>query len=159
VIEESPEGFIQRWREYAADVQVFARTEGSPLLECLAGSAILQLLDRTGPYQAGAGRRKVILNPMVEALEANPEGQAGLEVSGLGTLEGAGRVVARDGHTSVVDCEGIPLVVVVIGEDGQRFDEGSYVRFRAVPPVHGFVIAEEPRSQRRDAGESADEAM
>ena len=160
MIEESPEAFIQRWRAHAADVQLFPRTEGSPLLECLAGGSILQLLDRTGPYVAsGAGRRHVILNPMVEALEPNLDGVSGLEVSGLGALAGSGRVVMCEGRMSVVDCGGVPFVVAVVGDDAQELEAGGYVRFTALPPVHGFVVPEERSSQRRDAGESADDAM
>ncbi|MEJ2666045.1 MAG: hypothetical protein P8Z81_02915 [Deinococcales bacterium] len=158
MIEESPEGFIQRWREYAADVQLFPRTEGSPLLECLAAGAILQLLDRTGPYLAGSGRQRVILNPMVERLSPNPDQLTSLEVSGLGALKAAGRVIAGEGRMSVVDC-GVPLVVAVVGEDGERFDAGGYVQFEVLPPVHGFVIRDETRSKRRDAAENTDEAM
>lgn len=159
MIEESPEGFVQRWRGHAADVQVFPRTEGSPLLECLAGGAILQLLDRTGPYVAGAGRRRVILNPMAEAFRPNPDEACALEVSGLGALEVAGRVVAHDGCMSVVDADGVPFVVALVGEDGGEVADGAYVRFTALPPVHGFVIPEERTVPRRDDAENADEAM
>lgn len=158
MIEESPEGFIQRWREYAADVQLFPRTEGSPLLECLAAGAIVQLLDRTGPYLASSGHRRVILNPMVEQLLPNPQQATSLEVSGLGALKGAGRVIAGEGRMSVVDC-GVPLVIAVMGEDGERYDAGRYVQFEVLPPVHGFVIAEEARLPRRDVAENTDEAM
>jgi len=162
VIEESPEGFIQRWREYAAEVQVFPRTEGSPMLECLAAGAILQVLDRTGPYQGGSGRRRVIINPMVETLEPLPEPARRLEVSGLGTLEAAGQLVAREGRMAVVDC-GVPLIVAVLGDgeaaEGGSLEEGGFVRFTSVPPVHGFVIQELRRDHRADAGESADDAM
>jgi hypothetical protein len=160
MIEDSPESFIQRWRAFAADVQLFARTEGSPLLECMANGVIVQLLDRTGPYIAGPGRHRVILNPTVERLtgvEPGAEG-ASLEVTGLGELRGAGRVIGGEGRLTVVDC-GVPLVVSVMDEAAERFEDGSLVRFEGVPPVHGFVVLETTRSRRVDAGESADDAM
>jgi len=158
MIEDSPESFIQRWRAFAADVRLFARTEGSPLLECMADGVILQLLDRTGPYIAGPGPNRVILNPMVERLAAAEGVDVELEVTGLGELRGAGRVIGGEGRLTVVDC-GVPLVIAVMDGDAERFDEGRFVRFESLPPVHGFIVPPTSRSHRRDAGESADEAM
>lgn len=158
MIEDSPESFIQRWRAFAAEVQLFARTEGSPLLECMADGVILQLLDRTGPYIAGPGRHRVILNPMVDRLVEAEGEDVELEVTGLGQLRGAGRVIGGEGRLTVVDC-GVPLVIAVMDDDAERFDEGRLVRFEGLPPVHGFIVPERSSSHRRDAGESADEAM
>ena len=158
MIEDSPEGFVQRWRSFAAEVRLFARTEGSPLLECMADGVILQLLDRSGPYASGPGLRHVILNPMVERLTVAEEEVTSLEVAGLGELRGTGRVIAGEGKLTVVDC-GVPLVVAVMDDSSERFEEGRYVSFEVLPPVHGFVVPQAPRSQRRDAGESADDAM
>jgi hypothetical protein len=156
MIEDSPESFIQRWRSFAAEVQLFARTEGSPLLECLAAGVILQLLDRTGPYIAGPGPCRVILNPMVERL-AEAEGEdVELDVTGLGELRGAGRVIGGEGRLTVVDC-GVPLVIAVMDDDAERFDEGRYVRFEGLPPVHGFIVQQ--TGHRREARESIEEAM
>lgn len=157
MIEDSPDAFIQRWRAHAAEVQLFARTEGSPLLECMAGGAIVQLLERTGPYQAGPGRRRVILNAMVERLEPSSEGASGLEVDGLGDLRGRGRVVDRDGALAVVDC-GVPVVVAVLGDAGELPATGERVAFEVLPPVHGFVVPD-PSSRRRLVPESPDDAM
>jgi hypothetical protein len=158
MIEDSPEGFIHRWRSFAAEVRLFARTEGSPLLECMADGVILQLLDRSGPYASGPGLRHVILNPMVERLTAAEEETPALEVTGLGQLRGTGRVIGGEGEFTVVDC-GVPLVVAVMDEAAERFEEGRYVSFEGLPPVHGFVVPESSRSQRREAAESTDDAM
>lgn len=157
MIEDSPDAFIQRWRGHAAEVQIFARTEGSPLLECMAGGAIVQLLDRTGPYVAGPGRRRVILNAMVERLEPAADAGPALEVDGLGALRGRGRVVERDGALAVVDC-GVPVVVALLGDGNEAPATGDQVAFEVLPPVHGFVVPD-PASRRRLMPESPDDAM
>lgn len=157
VIEESPESFVQRWRSYAAEVQLFPRTEGSPLLECRVGDTILQLLDRTGPYVAAPGTRRVILNPMAERLEPADDEVRALEAAGLGALRGSGCVIGGDGRLTVVDC-GVPVVVAVMDEAAPRFPEGRFVSFEGLPPVHGFVV-EEQRWQRSGMPENTDDAM
>jgi hypothetical protein len=158
MIEDSPESFVQRWRAFAADVQLFARTEGSPLLECMADGVILQLLDRTGPYIAPPGPHRVILNPMVERLTEADGEDVELEVTGLGELRGSGRVIGGEGRVTVVDC-GVPLVIAVMGDDAAPVEEGRFVRFEGLPPVHGFLVPQTSHAQRRDALDSADEAM
>ena len=158
MIEDSPEAFIQHWRSYAAEVQVFARTEGSPLLECRANGVIVQLLDRGGPYVTAPGTHRVILNPVVEALSAAAEPARSLEVAGLGQLQGTGEVLVSEGRICVVDC-GVPLVVAVMAEDAERFEPGRYVRFEGLPPVHGFVVPPSAGARRREAGENTDDAM
>jgi len=158
MIEDSPEVFVQRWRAFAAEVQLFARTEGSPLLECMVDGVILQLLDRTGPYVAPPGRHRVILNPMVERLiGADGEGK-GLEVTGLGQLRGSGRVILGEGRVTVVDC-GVPMVIGVLDDGAAPFEEGRFVRFEGLPPVHGFLVPQTSGTQRRDAHDSTDDAM
>ena len=158
MIEDSPESFVQRWRAFAAEVDLFARTEGSPLLECMADGVILQLLDRTGPYIAAPGRHHVILNPMVERLTEVDGEEVELEVTGLGELRGSGRVIGGEGRVTVVDC-GVPLVIAVMSDGAAPVEEGRYVRFEGLPPVHGFLVPQSSRTHGRDAHDSADDAM
>ncbi|MFO7545037.1 MAG: hypothetical protein R6W77_06035 [Trueperaceae bacterium] len=73
MIEDSVDAFVTRWRGHAAEVELFPRHEGSPLLECRAGTALLQLFERTGPYLWRPGPGRVIIHPITEALEVIAE--------------------------------------------------------------------------------------
>lgn len=160
MIEESPEGFIQRWRGHAARVELFARPEGSPLLECRAGPAILQVLERTGPYRARPGAARLILNAVVDRLEPVDDGDGGgadgLEVLGLSRVRATGVVVAAEDGAVVVDC-GVPLVVTPLERAAPPPRAGQRVQFESLPPIHAFLVPEEGARRRRD--ESPDEVL
>jgi hypothetical protein len=156
MIEESPESFIQRWRRYAATVELFARTEGSPLIECRFGPAIVQLLERTGPYKAHTGPAQVIVNAMVERLEPAAGHARSVETLGLSRIRASGEVVAVEPDAVVVEC-GAPLVVSLLDTAAPAPVPGSFVSFEAVPPLHGFLVTEQRGRGRVE--ESPDEAM
>lgn len=143
MIEDSPESFIARWRDYAAQVELFPHTEGSPLLEVKAGTALLQLFERTGPYLGRPGPAKLIIHPIVDgALTCAPEGaEPGIEATGVSSFQAVGRVVAVDGRMTVIDA-GVPLVVAVLDEQiqGSAVKVGQLVSFSNRPPAHGFVL-------------------
>lgn len=69
MIEDSVDAFVTRWRGHAAEVELFPRHEGSPLFECRAGTAVLQLFERTGPYLWRPGAGRVIIHPVTDHLE------------------------------------------------------------------------------------------
>lgn len=73
MLEDSVDSFVARWRRYAADVELFPRHEGSPLLECRAGTALLQLFERTGPYLWRPGAARVIIHPVADTIEVLTE--------------------------------------------------------------------------------------
>jgi len=141
MIEESPEAFISRWRQYAADVEMFAHTEGSPLLECRVGGAVLQLFERTGPYLSRPGPTSMIVNPTTNQLEpldaenARPH----VESNGLGKMLAIGRVLAIDGKLAVIDA-GVPLVVSLDDNGHRKVAEGDMVRVTSDGPIHAFVV-------------------
>jgi hypothetical protein len=141
VFEESPDGFMARWREHAASVHVFSRTEGLPLLECEAGGAILQMLERTGPYIAPPGNARVIINPTAARVQVHGSGQRSLEATGIGQLRGCGLISRRDDPFLVIDA-GAPLVLGVQEELPAAATAGMWVSFEAVPPIHAFVVRE-----------------
>lgn len=165
MIEDGPDTFMQRWRRFAAEGVVFARPEGSPLLEVELDGVVVQLLERTNPYLGTPGRKRVLVQPTTEAVETpgDEEGADGsrvepfLEVPSRGALRAQGRVLEREGRLLVVDA-GAPLLVDVVGmgpEEGPR--EGDLVRFTARPPVHGFVVPTEatgPGASTRDVDEA-----
>lgn len=152
MIEESVESFLLRYRPYAALVEVLPHLEGSPLLECVVGTSVLHLLERTGPYLAKPGRAKVVLNATAERLEPAEAPGKKLEVTGLSRLRVAGLVLEREEDSLIVDA-GVPLVVNVFGALPLEFAVGDWIRFESVPPLHGFVVPAEARVERRRAGE------
>jgi hypothetical protein len=141
MFEESPDGFISRWRDHAASVRIFSRTEGLPLIECQAGGAILQMLERTGPYLAPPGAAKVIINPTARQVEVKESGEKQIEATGIGRVRVTGTITRRDDPFLVVDA-GAPLVVGVEEPLPPEAVPGAWVWFDAVPPIHGFVLRE-----------------
>ena len=79
MIEESVEGFVARWRTHPVRATAFARAEGSPLLELGIGDAVVQTLERTGPYLAPTGSVRVVLHAMTQAFDPAAEGERRLE--------------------------------------------------------------------------------
>lgn len=143
MFEDSPEAFISRWQKHAAEAQLFPHREGSPLIECRTGGAILQLFERTGPYLARPGKLRVIVHPVTDELVRVGEGGAAPELTstGISRITAAGRVVAVADRMVVVDA-GAPLVVGVLSELPAGLAVGELVRFESLAPVHGFVVAE-----------------
>lgn len=157
MIEDGPDAFLQRWRRYAADAVLFARPEGSPLLEAEVDGAVLQVLERTNPYLAVPGPARLLVNPTVTALQRAETSEPALSVPSRGGLEGAGVVLAREGRVVVVDA-GAPLVLACDpAPDEADAVVGAWVRFEARPPIHGFVLPPERRSGPAD-GRSVDDA-
>lgn len=157
MIEDGPDAFVQRWRRYAADAVLFARPEGSPLLEAEVDGAVLQVLERTNPYLAVPGPARLLVNPTASVLQRTDATGPELSVPSRGALEGAGVVLAREGRMVVVDA-GAPLVLACDpAPDDADAVVGAWVRFEASPPIHGFVLPPERRAGPSD-GRSVDEA-
>lgn len=147
MIEDGPDAFVKRWREYASDAVLFARAEGSPLLEAELGGTVVQLLERTNPYLACPGAAVLLVNPTAALIEVTEEASPELVVPTRGALAGRGRVVAADGHIVVVDA-GTPIVLACEDVPQQDVTEtGAWVRFEAAPPIHGFVLSAGARAR------------
>ena len=157
MIEESVEGFVARWRTHPVRATAFARAEGSPLLELGIGDAVVQTLERTGPYLAPTGSVRVVLHAMTQAFDPAAEGERRLESPGLGRVELAGVVVERDGPLVVVDA-GYPVVVGLDDPTGaaEPPSVGAWVRCVSLAPVHAFVL---PPERPRVAGVPTDELV
>jgi hypothetical protein len=146
MFEDSVEGFIARWRAHATDGVAFARAEGSPLLEVEVGNAVLQLFERTGPYEAPTGRLRLIVHAVARSwVVAPPEVGAvpSLAPSGLSRLRLAGRVVEAEAPLVVVDA-GVPVVLgldAAAGDGAASFPSvGSWLACDTEAPAHGFVL-------------------
>ena len=145
MFEESVESFITQWRPYAADVTLFAHTEGSPLLECRAAGAIFGVLERTGPYSADIGPARVILHLTTEYVEAATAPLRKVAVLGPSHLSVWGVVVLRQGPMIVVDA-GAPFVVGSFAPLSDTLAAGDWVTITGLPPVHGFVLPQPSRT-------------
>ena len=156
MFEESVETFIVRWRPFTADVRLFGRVEGNPLLEVEVAGAILQVLERTGPYRAAPGGARMILNATTDRVEAAGPGRKQIEPTGLSAARVTGVVLLREPTMLVVD-GGAPIVVGVHEPLDDGVGEGDTVVFEAVPPIHGFLMPFEPRVPGE--GTSKDELM
>lgn len=139
MLEESVEAFVLQWRTYATPVRLFAHTEGSPLLECQAGSSIFHVFERTGPYLARPGQAQLIINPMSEQVTAASEAKKKLEVRGLSHLAGQGLVLEKTPETVALDV-GFPLVLGVLGGVSEEIVAGDWLAFESLTPVHGFIV-------------------
>ncbi len=144
MFEESVESFITQWRPYAADATLFPHTEGSPLLECRAGSAIFGVLERTAPYAAPSGPAKLIVHLTTEQVALSEARERRLEVLGPSRLRATGLVILRQGRMVVVDA-GAPLVVGSFGALPEQLAAGDWVEVFGLAPVHGFVVTKTAR--------------
>ena len=150
MFEDSVDGFIARWRAHATDGFAFARAEGSPLLEVAVGDAVLQLFERTGPYEAPTGPVRLVLHAVAStwtrASSAAFEGAPSLSAVGPARLRVAGRVIESEAPLVVVDA-GVPVVLGLdpgsSGTSGvpDAFPEvGSWLTCDTLAPAHGFVL-------------------
>lgn len=156
MIEDSVEGFVARWRNHAVRATAFGRAEGSPLLELAIGDAVLQALERTGPYLAPAGPVLAVVHAVTDAFHPADGQERRLEAVGLGGVELVGPVVERDGPLCVVDA-GAPVVVALDGAAGATVpDVGTWVACVGAAPVHAFVV---PAPRRRADGVPTDELV
>ena len=141
MLEDSVEGFIARWRAHATDGVAFARAEGSPLLEVAVDDAVLQLFERTGPYDAPTGQVRLILHAVATRWSTADGGVPGLAAVGPASLRVAGSVVEREPPFVVVDA-GVPVVLALEPEDEPRAvpEIGAWIACETLAPAHGFVI-------------------
>ena len=145
MFEESVESFITQWRPYAADVTLFAHTEGSPLLECRAAGVIFGVLERTGPYSASIGPAKLILHLTTEHVTVSEEPLRSVAVLGPSHLKLWGLVVLRQGRMIVVDA-GAPFVIGSFAPLPDTLAAGDWVTVTGLPPVHGFLLPKVSRN-------------
>jgi len=158
MIEDGPDAFMKRWRAHAAEAVLFARPEGSPLLEAEVGPVIVQLLERTNPYGSDPGPARIIINPTA-TLATSEDATPHVHVPARGALEGRGTITATWEDVVVVDA-GIPLVIAIdkTGQAEERtFETGMHVSFEAAPPIHGFVVP--PEARRSTEARAVDEAQ
>ncbi len=139
MFEESVEGFVVQWKPYAARVELFARTEGSPLLECRVNNVIFSVFDRTGPYDAPPGEAQLIINPVTEYVAKTEERRKDIEVVSASRIRARGLVLVRQGRMVVVDA-GAPLVVGVFEGLDDDVSLGGWLEFESLAPIHGFVV-------------------
>ena len=145
MVEDGMDSLVARFAAHAATVEVSARVEGSPLLECVTDDLILHVFERTGPYLAARGPARVIIQPETASLtrlEHVPEAtERQIEVVAVSEFHVQGTVTMRDDPFVVVDA-GIPLVVSV-DDVPADLRVGDAVRFQSRAPVHGFVLPPE----------------
>jgi len=151
------EGFIDRWRRHAVDGVAFARAEGSPLLEVAVGGAIVQLFERTGPYEAPTGPVRLIVHAVASSWTTGSDEAPALSSTSPARLRLAGPVVEVDGPMVVVDA-GVPVVLGLdpLEPDAPRPVVGDRLACEALPPAQAFVLR---RSGPRGAAVAIDDQV
>lgn len=147
MFEDSVEGFIARWRGHAAEGVAFARAEGSPLLEVALGDAVVQLFERTGPYDAPAGPVRLVLHAVASRWQSPDVAEApSLGALGPARLRVSGRVVERDGDMLVVDA-GVPVVLGLdpAADAPAAPEPGHWLVCETLAPAQAFVLRERGR--------------
>ncbi len=104
------EGFVDRWRRHATEGVAFARAEGSPLLEVSVGGSVVQLFERTGPYDAPTGPVRLIVHAVVAAWAIDMGATVTLSAVSPARLRICGSVIELDGQLAVIDA-GVPVVL------------------------------------------------
>lgn len=143
-LENSEAEFMARYGDYAASGLLYPQPEGSPLLEFAAGGRVLYLFDRCGPYAAPPGPARVVVNGLLdldgtEVLgEAAPPTRATLNLVGISAAEGCGQIEHVLGRSWVVRAR-LPLVLSAYAALPPA-QPGDWVRFRTLPPLHGFIL-------------------
>jgi len=141
MFEDSVEGFIDRWRRHAVDGVAFARAEGSPLLEVAVGGAVVQLFERTGPYDAPTGPVRLIVHAVASAWTIGTSDLPSLSAVSPTRLRIVGTVVEVDGTLAVVDAG----VLLVLGldplDDAQPLPSvGDRLACESLVPAQAFVL-------------------
>jgi hypothetical protein len=141
MLETSVEDFVSRYREDAAEGELYPQPEGSPLMEFVSGGRALYLFDRTGPYTARPGPARVIVHATMSAFERLEVGAAKLSLVGVSGAQGVGQVTRLVSAYTVVVSARLPLVL----SSFERLPElkvGDWLSFETQPPLHGFLVTE-----------------
>ncbi|MBW6455226.1 MAG: hypothetical protein K0A98_05025 [Trueperaceae bacterium] len=141
MFEDSVEGFIDRWRRHAVDGVAFARAEGSPLLEVAVGGAVVQLFERTGPYDAPTGPVRLIVHAVASSWTSGSTDDPSLSAVSPARLRIVGTVVEVEGSLAVVDA-GVPLVLGLDPlDDAQPLPSvGDRLACESLVPAQAFVV-------------------
>lgn len=140
-LESSVEEFAARFRQFAATGTVYPQPEGSPLIEFVTGGRVLYLFDRSGPYAVRPGETRLVVHGVVEEMSLlahDDVREQTLSAVGVSAVEGAGEVLEVNRSLCVVQAR----TTLVLGRFGgwPEVTAGAWVRFRTVPPLHGFHI-------------------
>lgn len=134
---------MARWRAHATEGVAFARAEGSPLLEVALGDAVVQLFERTGPYEAPVGPVRLVVHAVAAHWSLEEAAAPSLAALGPARLRVVGRVVDRDDDLVVIDA-GVPVVLGLDPADGAapRPEPGFWLSCETLAPAQAFVLRE-----------------
>lgn len=137
VLESSVEEFVARFRSYAASGTIYPQGEGSPLLEFATAGRVLYLFDRSGPYAVRPGEGQLIVHGVADLIEPTGAREETWRPLGVSEVEGVGEVLEVGRGLGVVRAR-LPIVLGRFG-GWPAVRAGDWVRFRTLPPLHGFA--------------------
>jgi hypothetical protein len=149
MIEESLESFVVQYKPYAVTADLLAKTEGSPLVECIIAKKVVHFMERTSPYLSTPGKHNVIINGIINALNPTEQKHKSFNSPSLSKVQATGLVLEHHGNNLVVD---VGMTLVLSSFEG--FSEialGDWISFESLAPLHGFVLTKsaEQRNYRR----------
>lgn len=144
ILESSETDFIRRFSSYAAEGLLYPQREGDVLMEFSSAGRVLYLFDRCGPYAVQPGKAKVIVQGILDLNELEyleHPAEESLQSEGISGIEGIGQIRDVWQRSWVIQAR-LPLILSDY-ENLPEVTEGTWIRFKTVPPLHGFVIREE----------------
>jgi len=133
-LEDSVEGFWERFAAHAQEWPIAPEPFGSPILELLTPSGILHAFDR-GFIPAPRSPVRVVLHGVVESAE--PAEAGGISHLGGGRYELRGRVVRALERGFYLFAVGSPEVLFVLASS-QPLEAEQPLAVRLAPPLMAF---------------------
>ncbi len=153
MLDDTPQAVLANFKANGVQAHVFARPEGSALLELLIDGQVLYAFERTNPYDATPGKHDVVLNVQADYVDVASEDQTHeaptWQSHEHGRFTAHGEVVQVGDEYAVLNV-GWPLVV--FPTQGREFREGERWHVDSPWPVHAFV-------RRSDTGNRAQEPI
>ncbi|WP_174720021.1 MULTISPECIES: hypothetical protein [unclassified Meiothermus] len=110
VLEDTPEGFFERFAAYALEANLAPEPQGSPVLEVVTSAGVFLAFDRGLP-PAPTGRARLLLHAEVEHLSYGGEASPGAYPMERGRYELRGRVVQALARNLYLMDIGVPVVL------------------------------------------------
>lgn len=140
MLDDTPQAVLSSLKPYRLNAHVFARPEGSTLLEVLIDGRVLYGFERTNPYDASPGMHEMVINVAGEsvtarAATAEPHEKVWQSHEG-GRFSAEGPIVHVENDYAVADV-GWPLVIFPL--QNQALKPDAWVSVDSPWPVHMFV--------------------
>lgn len=139
MLDDTPQAVLANFKSHGVQAHIFARPEGSALLELSIDGRVLYAFERTNPYDATPGGHEVVINVASDCVTATAQGtesEVTWQSHEHGRFTAHGVVVEVGDGYAVLDV-GWPLVV--FPAQGHEFQVGGRFQVDSPWPVHAFI--------------------